>query len=176
MTNLQEFVQSIVKPVRLEVEYGFAAVGLDHGHINSMCSSLIEAGAVLLYVYDRDREKAEALAVRHGAVVVDDIRRIYEDDRVKLVASAGIPSERGPLGCDVMRHGRDYFVDKAPFTTLEQLAEAERVCAETGRKYFVFYSERLQSECSVLAYRQSGEHHRYGSPQNRTAHPTGMVL
>ncbi len=151
MTDLQDFIKGIEKPKKLDVDYGFAAVGLDHGHINGMCASLIEAGATLLYVYDRDPKKAEALAAKHGAVVVDDIRRIYEDNRVKLVASAGIPNERGPLGCDVMRHGRDYFVDKAPFTTLEQLSDAEKVCAETGRKYFVYYSERLQSECSILA-------------------------
>ena len=62
MTQLQEFIGGIQKPVKLDVDYGFAAVGLDHGHINSMCSSLIEAGATLLYVYDRDRKKAEALA------------------------------------------------------------------------------------------------------------------
>ena len=42
--------------------------------------------------------------------------------------------ERGPLGCRVMEAGKDYFTDKAPFTTLEQLSQAKTVVARTGRK------------------------------------------
>ncbi|HEY3109568.1 MAG TPA: Gfo/Idh/MocA family oxidoreductase, partial [Chloroflexota bacterium] len=49
------------------------------------------------------------------------------------------------------RHGKDYFTDKAPFTTLDQLVEARRVVAETGRIYAVYYSERLHNEAGVHA-------------------------
>ena len=45
-----------------------------------------------------------------------------------------------------MEAGKDYFTDKCPFTTLEQLEEAQRICNETGRKYMVYYSERLHVE------------------------------
>jgi predicted dehydrogenase len=50
-----------------------------------------------------------------------------------------------------MRAGKDYFTDKAPFTSLDQLDEARRVVEETGRKYAVYYSERLHVECAVFA-------------------------
>ena len=33
-------------------------------------------------------------------------------------------ADRGPLGVRVMEAGKDYFTDKAPFTTLDQLADA----------------------------------------------------
>jgi predicted dehydrogenase len=50
-----------------------------------------------------------------------------------------------------MEAGKDYFTDKAPFTTLEQLAQAKQVVARTGRKYFVYYSERLHNEAGMYA-------------------------
>lgn len=153
MTDLKAFAAEIKKPtpvVSVE-EYCIAAVGLDHGHINGMVGGLTEAGAKLLYVCDSDRKRAEELAKRYGAKVVGSMEEIYADKRVKMVVSAAVPAKRGPLGCDVMRHGLDYFADKAPFTTLEQLEEAKKVCAETGRRYFVYYSERLHNESAIMA-------------------------
>lgn len=153
MTDLKAFAAGIRKPspVVSGEEYCIAAVGLDHGHINGMVGGLTEAGAKLLYVCDSDHARAESMANRYGAKAVDSIDEIYADKRVKMVASAAIPAQRGPLGCDVMRHGLDYFADKAPFTTLEQLEEAKKVCAETGKRYFVYYSERLHNESAIMA-------------------------
>jgi predicted dehydrogenase len=67
------------------------------------------------------------------------------------VASAAIPDERGPLGVDVMRHGKDYMADKPGLTTLEQLAEARKVQAETKRIYSITYSERFENRATVRA-------------------------
>jgi predicted dehydrogenase len=50
-----------------------------------------------------------------------------------------------------MEAGKDYFTDKAPLTTLEQLADAKDAVARTGRKYAVYYSERLHVETAVFA-------------------------
>ncbi len=68
--------------------------------------------------------------------------------------------ERGPLGIRVMESGKDYFTDKTPFTTLEQLADAKEAVERTGRKYMVYYSagrkymvyysERLHVESAVF--------------------------
>jgi predicted dehydrogenase len=70
---------------------------------------------------------------------------------VQLVASAAIPADRCALGCETLSHGKHYFVDKAPMTTLEQLALARAKTAQSGRKYAVYYSERLHTECSIYA-------------------------
>ncbi len=78
---------------------------------------------------------------------------ILSDEKVKLVAGAAIPCDRAALGIRVMKSGKDYFTDKGPFTTLSQLAEVRRVIKDTGKKYMVCYSERLQSEASELAGR-----------------------
>ena len=41
--------------------------------------------------------------------------------------------------------GKDYFTDKGPFTTLEQLAATRAAVADSGRKYLVYYGERLHN-------------------------------
>jgi predicted dehydrogenase len=50
-----------------------------------------------------------------------------------------------------MEAGKDYFTDKTPFTTLDQLDRAKAVVARTGRKYAVYYSERLHVESAMFA-------------------------
>jgi len=51
----------------------------------------------------------------------------------------------------VMQHGKDYMSDKPGFTTLDQLAEARRVQAETGRIYSICFSERFEVGAAVRA-------------------------
>ena len=47
------------------------------------------------------------------------------------------------LGLRVMAHGKHYFTDKPPMTPLGQLAQVRATAARTGRKYAVYFSERL---------------------------------
>ncbi len=50
-----------------------------------------------------------------------------------------------------MDHGKDYFTDKPPFTTLEQIEAARRKVTETGRIFAAYYAERLHVEAAVYA-------------------------
>jgi predicted dehydrogenase len=140
------------KPVCRAGDFIFAAVALDHGHINGQCHGLVEAGGELRWVFDPDPLKVEAFRKSFPeARVAQSLSQVLDDPSVQLVAAAAVPSERGPLGTKVMRSGKHYFTDKPPFTELNQLAEARSVVAETGRKYMVYYSERLHVECAVFA-------------------------
>lgn len=140
------------RPVVKEGEFVFAAMGLDHGHINGMCNGLKEAGANLKWVYDPDPAKVKEFVQRYPEVkVAESEEQILEDSQVQLVAAAAIPSHRGPLGLKVMDYGKDYFTDKPPFTTLEQLQQAKDKVQATGQKYAVYYSERLHVESAVFA-------------------------
>lgn len=140
------------KPVVGNGEFPFAAIGLDHGHIYGMCNGLIEAGAELKWVYDPDPAKLEVFKNTYPEVQVASSRQqVLDDEEVKLVAGAAVPSKRCELGLDVMDHAKDYFTDKAPFTTLEQLATAREAAVVRKRKYAVYYSERLHTECSIYA-------------------------
>ena len=139
-------------PVVKPGEFPFAAAFLDHGHIYGQCNGLLEAGAELRYVYDPDPEKvAQFCKTYPQAKPVDAFERILDDPSIKLVAAAAVPNLRGGIGCRVMRAGKDYFTDKTPFTTLEQLAEARTTASETARKYMVYFSERLHVESAVFA-------------------------
>jgi len=133
-------------------EFVFAATALDHGHINGQCNGLVEAGGDLRWVHDPDPQKVAAFQKSFPqAKAARDLDEIFQDDDVRLVAAAAVPNLRGPLGCRVMEAGRDYFTDKAPFTTLSQLDKARATVLRTGKKYMVYYSERLHVECAVLA-------------------------
>ncbi len=139
-------------PVVKPGEFVFAAAHLDHGHINGQCNGLIEAGGTLKWVHEPDAVKRDAFLRRYpGVKAARALDEILDDAEVRLVAAAAVTSERGPLGCRVMEAGKDYFTDKAPFTTLEQLDQAKAVAARTGRKYFVYYSERLHVESAMYA-------------------------
>jgi predicted dehydrogenase len=140
------------RPVVSPGEFIFAAAYLDHGHINGQCEGLVQAGGQLKWVYDTDPARAAALVARFpGAQLARSLDEILADPAVHLVAAAAIPHLRGALGCRVMEAGKDYFTDKTPFTTLDQLAEARAVVARTGRKYAVYFSERLHSESAMYA-------------------------
>jgi len=139
-------------PVVQKGEFIFAASHLDHGHIYGMVGALQEAGGVCKYVYDPDPKKVEAFVQAFpDAQPVSDFEAVLQNAEVKMVAAAGIPNTRGATGVKVMEHGKDYFVDKTPFTTMAQLEAAKKTCEKTGQKYMVYYSERLHSESSIYA-------------------------
>lgn len=139
-------------PVVALGEFCIAAIALDHGHIYGMCNGLVEAGAKVKWVYDPDKEKVKAFLLAFPeAEAAESEQQILEDVEVKLVCGAAVTSERCALGIRVMEAGKDYFTDKAPLTTLEQLEAAKKTVEKTGRKYMVYYSERIHVEAAVFA-------------------------
>jgi predicted dehydrogenase len=140
------------RPVCSPGDFVFAAVGLDHGHIYGMCNGLTEAGGTLALAYDPDPEKVAAFCRAYpGTEPAPSEAAVLGDERVRLVASAAIPADRAALGIRVMEHGKHFFTDKPPMTTLGQLALARDAAARTGMKYAVYYSERLHVESAVFA-------------------------
>jgi predicted dehydrogenase len=139
-------------PVVEAGEFVFSAIGLDHGHIYGMTEALQGAGATLKWVYDPDPAKVEAFRAKFPDVRVARAEdEVLDDAEVKLVAGAAVTSDRCALGLRVMESGKDYFTDKAPLTTLDQLAAAREAVQRTGKKYAVYYSERIHVETAVFA-------------------------
>ena len=139
-------------PVCRKGDFRVGAIGLDHGHIFGMCNGLVEAGAEIAGVYDPDPAKVANFRKSFpDANAVSSEEAILEDPSIHMVASAAVPADRGALGIRVMDRGKDYFSDKAPFTTLDQIASARKKVAETERKHAVYYSERLHVEAAVFA-------------------------
>lgn len=139
-------------PVVAPGEFAFAVAAMDHGHIQGQVNGLTEAGATLKYVFDaNDPAKAEGMAEKFGAVHVDDLDTVLNDPEVRLVAAAAIPNERADLGIRCMDAGKHYFTDKTPLVSLEQLDAVKAAVARTGKKYMVYFSERLHVECAMHA-------------------------
>jgi len=128
----------------------FAAIGFAHNHIFGMTNALLQAGAELVSCYDDERVE-EYQEKFPQAVLAESIEAILEDESIDVVISAGIPNERAPLGIRVMQHGKDYMADKPAFSSLEQLEEARKVQAETGRIFSVYYGERFGNPATVKA-------------------------
>jgi predicted dehydrogenase len=136
------------RPARIR----FAAIGLNHGHINGQVESVKRGGGELVWFYAKEADLAAAFAKRFPeARLARSEQEILDDPRIQLVVSASIANERAPLGVAVMKHGKDFMADKPGMTTLEQLAEARKVQAETGRIYSVLYSERLENRATEKA-------------------------
>jgi len=130
----------------------FAVININHSHIYDQVDSLLHEGAEFVSFYAPEDELAVPFGKRYPqAPRVTDKRRILEDNSIVLVVSSGISNERAPLGIEVMRHGKDYMVDKPGVTTLDQLAEARKVQAETKCIYSICYSEHFQTRVTVKA-------------------------
>lgn len=139
-------------PVCGKGEFPVGVIGLDHGHIYGMSNGLTEAGAVIDMVYDPDEEKVEAYCRRYGGVrKAASPEEILDNDGIKMIVSASIPSGRCNLGIQAMARGKDYFTDKPPLTSLEQLNKAREAVKQYNRKYAVYYSERRHVESAVYA-------------------------
>lgn len=154
MSWIEDLIIEKPQPVCEKGDFIFAAIGLEHGHVNNMCKGLIKAGAVLKWVYDEDPKKIANFQKKFpGVRYASSKQSILEDSEVQLIATAAIPSERYQLGIEAMEHGKDFFTAKTPFTTLEQLKEVELKIEETNQKYAVNYSERLTVESAIFAGR-----------------------
>ncbi len=150
--GMEYMPQGKPNPVVKPGEFVFAAMGLDHAHVGGMCNGLIEAGGTLKWIYDPDEKKLDRYcSIYPQAKRARSEEEVLGDQEVLLVASAAVTSERCALGLRVMKAGKDYFTDKAPLTTLEQLEAAKAMVKDTGRKYAVYYSERLHVEDAVFA-------------------------
>ena len=141
-----------VKPVVAPGEFQVAAAYLDHGHINGQCNGLRDSGASIKWVYDSDPARVAAFQQAFPeAQAAATFQAVLDDPDIKMVASAAIPSERASIGAQVLRAGKDYFTDKSPFTSLQQLEDMRDLVASTDRKYMVYYAERLHNDAAWLA-------------------------
>ena len=135
------------RPARLQ----FAAIGLNHGHINGQVDTVTRGGGQLVAFFAKEQDLADAFAKRYPAARrTRSEREILEDPAITLVVSAAIPDERAPLGIEVMRHGKDFMVDKPAATTLEQLAAVRKAQGETKRIHSVLI-ERHESKSTHKA-------------------------
>lgn len=130
----------------------FAVIGINHGHINAMVEAVTRGGGQFVSFYAKEPDLASDFSKKFPqAKMAGSEKEILEDKSIQLILSSTIPDLRAPLGIEVMRHGKDYLVDKPGIITLEQLDEVRRVQKESGRIYSIMYSERFENPATVKA-------------------------
>lgn len=130
----------------------FSVIGINHGHIYSQVEAVTRGGGQLISFYAKEADLVADFSKRFPqAKLARSENEILEDNSIQLILSSGIPDERAPLGVRVMRHGKDYMVDKPGIITLDQLSEVRRVQKETKRIYSIMYSERFENRATVKA-------------------------
>ena len=130
----------------------FAAIGLNHGHINGQVNAVLRGGGELVSFYAKEPELiAKFQRDFPQAKLARSEQEILDDKTIQLVVSASIPVDRAPLGIRVMKAGKDFMVDKPGVTSLEQMAEVRKVQAATKRIYSILFSERLENAATMKA-------------------------
>jgi predicted dehydrogenase len=131
----------------------FGVIGIDHRHIYDQLTSLLNIGAECVgYWTDGDPLTLPGFVKRYPDIArVADRRQLLEDESIQLITCAAIPRDRAVLGIEVMRHGKDFMVDKPGLISFEQLDEVKRVRQETGRIYAVNFTERFEVRAVTTA-------------------------
>lgn len=127
-------------------------IGLDHGHVDEQVDLLYQAEAFCASFYTREECQAAEFFYRYpGVPRVEHPFQLVEDPSLQFIVSALVPDQRSTLGCEVMRAGRDFFVDKPACVTVGQLQEVRRVAQETGRMFVVFFGEDFCNPATLAA-------------------------
>lgn len=130
----------------------FSVIGINHGHIYGMCNAVMRGGGELVSIYAKEADLLAGFVKQYPNVkVAKDPKEILEDNTIQLIMSSGVPVDRAPLGIEVMKHGKDYLVDKPGIISLEQLAEVRKMQQQTKRIYSIMFSERHENKATVKA-------------------------
>ncbi len=130
----------------------FSVININHNHIYGMVDAVTRGGGQLVSFYAKEANLVAEFSKRYPqAKLAGSQQEILEDNSIQLIMSSGIPVERAPLGIEVMKHGKDYLVDKPGITQLKQLAAVKKVQQATGRIYSIMYSERFENRATVKA-------------------------
>jgi predicted dehydrogenase len=130
----------------------FAAIGLNHNHIYGQARMLLDAGAELVSYFAPEPDLAAEFGSKYPqARLARSAEEILEDESIHLIATAAIAGDRAGIAVSAMRHDKDVLADKPGATTLEQVAELERVHRETSRIWAVYFSEHFSTPSTVHA-------------------------
>jgi len=149
-TTFTETPAALPKTIASRIKFG--VVGINHSHINSMVDAVIRGGGEFVSFYAKEPELTGPFGKKYPqAKLAASENAVLEDPSIQVILSSIIPDERAPLGIRVMKHGKDYLVDKPGIITLGQLAEVRKVQKETKRIYDIMYSERFENKGTVKA-------------------------
>ncbi|MCA6514412.1 MAG: Gfo/Idh/MocA family oxidoreductase [Chitinophagaceae bacterium] len=148
----QQYLPGPPPPPPANPRIRFSVININHNHIYGMVDAVTRGGGLLVAFYAKEPALVAEFSARYpNAKLARSKEEILEDNSLQVILSSGIPVERAPLGIEVMRHGKDFLVDKPGITELDQLAAVRKVQKETGRIYSILFSERHENKATVRA-------------------------
>ena len=128
-------------PVRVGV------IGLDHDHGLMLAGRLRLAGARIVAHHSTGSRSRAAMAAMGlpGRVQARSIEGVCEGDDIDLVVTAAIPSARGGIAVRALRAGKHVVAAKPGVTTPADLAAIEAAVSDSGRRWWVLFSERFEN-------------------------------
>jgi predicted dehydrogenase len=118
-------------------------VGAEHLHLFEMVDGLVRAGAETVCHATDDGPLADLYAGYRPESQRRDVDAVVGDDSLDLVVLAGVPAERAGAAVEALRAGRHVLAAKPAVTTEAQLVAVDAAVAASGRRWWVFFSERL---------------------------------
>jgi predicted dehydrogenase len=122
---------------------GIGVVGIEHLHVVELVDGLVAAGCTAVAHASSTDSLAELYGAWQAASEPLDAEAVVADPRVGLVVVAGVPSERADVAVAALRAGKDVLSAKPGATTVAQLERIREAVEDTGRRWWVLFSERL---------------------------------
>lgn len=140
------------RPLTSSGPYHFGVVGTRHSHVMLQAAALADAGAVPTMVWEPNDESYAEFAAQFPAVErVAELDTILQSDKISFVTAAPIAAERASLGIRCLDAGKDYLVDKPGVLTRAELADVQEAVSRTGRRFVIWFHERLTSRATDAA-------------------------
>ncbi len=127
----------------------FAAVGLEHVHVDILVQALLRAGGTLAAVVERDDELYARYARGWPGAPRTTFDGVLDDPSIELVVTAAVPSDRGRIAALALESGRAVLADKPLCVDREAFDTVASAHARSGAHLAVWFGERLYNP-SVL--------------------------
>jgi predicted dehydrogenase len=127
----------------------FAAVGLEHVHVEILVQALLRAGGMLAAVVEADDELHARRARGWPGAPRTTLDGVLDDPSIELVVTAAVPSDRGRIAALALECGRDVLADKPLCVDRDAFDSVASAHARSGRHLAVWFGERLYNP-SVL--------------------------
>ena len=128
----------------------FGVIGVEHDHIYAMVDGLTEGGADLVGFSAESDATRTAFQRRYGKPVMAT-EAVLDLPGVSLIVTAATPLRRAEIGIAAMSHGHDVLSAKPGIISLEALEQVRKAEQSTGRRFMIWYSERLASPATLRA-------------------------
>ena len=134
-------------------------VGAEHLHLFEMVDGLVRAGAETVCHAADGGTFTDLYAGFRTDSEPRDVDGVLGDDSLDLVVLAGVPADRADVAVAALQAGRHVLAAKPAVTTHDQLAQVAAAAEASGRRWWVFFSERLCNRAVVECVRrvQAGE-------------------